>query len=290
MSADHQLHAVRSSLRRRASEAAVELAGRLQGPGPIDGHDGRRSGAMPSPDGSVDRDVSALQALVAVTDPAAPLDEVVAALSNLFPAGTEAAVVQSMPDSSGEDVYATGDSARRAAWTQITVGQGPLVDALTTTSSVVFTRHAVSHRWPAYGAATAVASQRDGTAMSIREGKMVFSLEVSGTNGCVATSALAEVLAGVLRTRSRVAVSEARIHHLEIALERRIRVEQAKGMVSALTDLDPEDAFAAIRRCARRESRPIGDVIDDVLTSRRDVQALAAPNGDDASRAHHGSA
>jgi AmiR/NasT family two-component response regulator len=81
--------------------------------------------------------------------------------------------------------------------------------------------------------------------------------------------------------RNAWAVQRERVVHLERALERRVRIEQAKGFVSARSPLTPESAFDALRRHARRTSRPLGGVVDDVLEERLPVDDVITPAGRD---------
>lgn len=85
---------------------------------------------------------------------------------------------------------------------------------------------------------------------------------------------VAEALAAAIRLRQRVDAAEARVHHLEVALERRVRIEQAKGVLLVTTGLGPDAAFRALRAHARRSSRRLADVVDDVLAGRLDGDAI----------------
>lgn len=90
---------------------------------------------------------------------------------------------------------------------------------------------------------------------------------------------VAEALAAAIRLRQRVDAAEARVHHLEVALERQVRIEQAKGVLSVTTGLDPDAAFQALRAHARRSSRRLADVVDDVLAGRVDDDAIRSASG-----------
>jgi AmiR/NasT family two-component response regulator len=63
------------------------------------------------------------------------------------------------------------------------------------------------------------------------------------------------------------AMHEARIlnEQLQHALNSRITIEQAKGMVAERAGLDMEQAFARLRNYARNHNRRLADVAQDVI-------------------------
>ncbi|MEY2966928.1 MAG: hypothetical protein RLY50_978 [Actinomycetota bacterium] len=56
---------------------------------------------------------------------------------------------------------------------------------------------------------------------------------------------------------------------LQSALEHRVVIEQAKGVIAERLGIDCHSAFSQIRHTARREQRPISDVATDIVASRR---------------------
>jgi AmiR/NasT family two-component response regulator len=78
-----------------------------------------------------------------------------------------------------------------------------------------------------------------------------------------------------------------RNHQLQRALESRIVIEQAKGVLVERLALAPDDAFEILRRAARSQRRRIHDLAAEVVASR-DTPALihaaaaALNNGADA--------
>jgi ANTAR domain-containing protein len=59
-----------------------------------------------------------------------------------------------------------------------------------------------------------------------------------------------------------------RNRQLEHALESRIVIEQAKGVLIERLRVEPETAFAILRRAARSSRRRLHDVASDVVHSR----------------------
>ena len=62
---------------------------------------------------------------------------------------------------------------------------------------------------------------------------------------------------------------------LQHALKSRVAIEQAKGMVAAQLGVDVDRAFALIRGKARREGRPLREVVDAVVDGTVTGTALA---------------
>jgi AmiR/NasT family two-component response regulator len=59
-----------------------------------------------------------------------------------------------------------------------------------------------------------------------------------------------------------------RAEQLQAALESRIVIEQAKGMVAQMLDVDVDAAFEIIRKAARSSRRNIHHVAAEVIQSR----------------------
>lgn len=77
--------------------------------------------------------------------------------------------------------------------------------------------------------------------------------------------AFADVAAiGILHER-KVAEAEERADQLQHALDSRIVIEQAKGMLSARAGISPRQAFERIRTHARSRSEKVGDVCRQVI-------------------------
>jgi len=70
-------------------------------------------------------------------------------------------------------------------------------------------------------------------------------------------------LAAEASTKGRLA------EQLQYALDHRLVVEQAKGILIERKGLAPSEAFALLRRTARSSSRTLVDVAADVIAGRR---------------------
>jgi AmiR/NasT family two-component response regulator len=82
----------------------------------------------------------------------------------------------------------------------------------------------------------------------------------------------AAVLEPLLRELHELRTENAQLRR---ALESRIAIEQAKGVLSERFGVSPDEAFDAIRRAARNESRKLKDVAEEVLGSTRTPAAVA---------------
>jgi GAF domain-containing protein len=75
---------------------------------------------------------------------------------------------------------------------------------------------------------------------------------------------------GILQER-KVANAERRADHLQHALDSRIVIEQAKGIISGERTISVDEAFDAIRSFARRNNRKIHDVALTVIERGADA-------------------
>lgn len=63
---------------------------------------------------------------------------------------------------------------------------------------------------------------------------------------------------------------------LQHALDSRVVIEQAKGIVAALLGISPDDAFELLRSYARRNNRRLADVAHDTINRKLSVRDAAA--------------
>jgi hypothetical protein len=80
----------------------------------------------------------------------------------------------------------------------------------------------------------------------------------------VAVGSPEEASAAVARMLSVTQAAFERRAQLEHALQSRIAIEQAKGIIAERCGLDTEEAFRVIRNAARRNQLPLRDLIDRV--------------------------
>lgn len=155
--------------------------------------------------------------------------------------------------------------------------QGPCVDCYRTGQSVVepdLVANAV--RWPEFSALAVAAGFRAAAAFPMRlRTKVIGALNVfSVDTGAMrevderAAQALADVATiGILQHRAAVE-GQVLIDQLNDALQTRIVIEQAKGMVAEREGLDMEKAFSHLRSEARNSNRRLTDVAREVIAGR----------------------
>lgn len=88
-------------------------------------------------------------------------------------------------------------------------------------------------------------------------------------------TALAAVMAAQLHQHDAVLDATRRAHQLQVALDGRVVLEQAKGMTAATLDVTVGAAFELLRAWARRHRRSVHDVAADVVERRLDARVLA---------------
>jgi AmiR/NasT family two-component response regulator len=83
-----------------------------------------------------------------------------------------------------------------------------------------------------------------------------------------ALRSLAEVIETVLAGGLLARRHEQVIEQLQYALDHRVVIERAIGLLMGRHDIDPVEAFNRIRGVARRERRKAAEVADDLLAGR----------------------
>ncbi len=163
---------------------------------------------------------------------------------------------------------------------------GPCVECVRTGEAVVSADLTTdADRWPRYAAAAEACGFRAVHALPMRLRRDVIgalSLLNAEPDGVPAESselgqALADVATiGILQQRSidhAVVLTE----QLQTALNSRVIIEQAKGMLAAHSGtLTPEEAFTALRGYARSHHHRLSDLARQVIDGTADVEAITA--------------
>jgi GAF domain-containing protein len=184
-----------------------------------------------------------------------------------------------------ELLASTSEAAEFVEVMQLAAGSGPCVDCFTTGKAVAVTDIAESgERWPKFRTAALDRGFRSlhATPMRVR-GKVVGTMNLLGTEtgglderDVALAQALADVaIIGILQERS---LRDPRIlsEQLHLALDTRVLVEQAKGVLAHTLGLDMEAAFNTLRGHARRNGMPLREVAEGVVDRSIDVSILAA--------------
>lgn len=186
-----------------------------------------------------------------------------------------------LADESGELqlVASTSEEAEFVEVIQLSAGAGPCVDSFRQGRAVmVADMEKDGDRWPGFQAAALDQGFHAvfATPMRLRGhvlGAMnLFSKGVGGPTeqDALVAQALADIATiGILQERS---IRETHIlnEQLQRALESRVLIEQAKGVLAAVGSLDMNQAFAALREYARSNRMTLRDVAQQVANRSLD--------------------
>jgi GAF domain-containing protein len=162
--------------------------------------------------------------------------------------------------------------------------EGPCLDAFRLMAPVVnVDLRAAGGRWPRFAPRATAFGFRSVHAFPLRLrsdviGAMnVFGSEVGGLDDTdlKIVQALADVAAiGLLQARA-ISRSEVLTEQLQGALNSRVVIEQAKGVVAQANGITVDAAFALIRTYARHNNRRLGEVAAQVLADLSSLPDLA---------------
>lgn len=176
-----------------------------------------------------------------------------------------------------EVIASTNERSKLVGLLQLRAGEGPCVEAYTTGAVVsVPDMRDIDGRWPVfadlardsgYGSVHAIPLRlRDQTLGSLN----LFRDTTGELNADDATAAqaLADVATiSILQERSLREIDSTR-DQLQRALDSRIVIEQAKGVVSYTLSVDMDEAFQRIRRRSRDNRQPLVDVASEIVARR----------------------
>jgi transcriptional regulator with GAF, ATPase, and Fis domain len=178
-------------------------------------------------------------------------------------------------------VAASTEEARLVELAQMENSEGPCMDAYNTGQPVQRGNLADSDpRWPAFTAAARAAgfTAVQALPMRLREERLGALNLLSATPGRLDddTIALGQALAdaatiGIIHQRV-LARQEVIVEQLQVALNSRIVIEQAKGFLAERLAVDVEAAFALLRHYAREHNRKLTEVATDVLENRLAIE------------------
>lgn len=164
--------------------------------------------------------------------------------------------------------------------------EGPCLDCIRS-GEPVFNEplHGAGSRWPAFSREARAAEFRFAHALPLRLRDQVlgalnlFSDEASrlAEAGLVVGQALADVATiGLLQTRA-MEQSRALAEQLQGALDSRVIIEQAKGMLAEHANIDLDAAFRFLRGYARSRNEYLSDVARALVDGALPADALTSP-------------
>lgn len=158
--------------------------------------------------------------------------------------------------------------------------EGPCLEAFATGTVVVHGNlPTAAERWPRFGPLAVSAGFRSVAALPLRLHQRnigTFSLfgELNPVD-VVLGQVLAEVAAIAILQDHTIRNMQAKVSQLQHALNSRIVIEQAKGMISERARVDMDEAFARLRRYARAHQVRLTDVACQVTKADRLLDELA---------------
>ena len=194
-----------------------------------------------------------------------------------------AGLMLASPDGELRVIASSSEAMRVLELLEVQVDEGPCVDCYRSGQPIVNHKlDQVGGRWPHLAPKAVEAGFRSVHALPMRlRGKTIGALNMFRVDegrmrdaDLVAAQALADVATiAILQHR---AVSDAQIlnEQLTEALNTRIVIEQAKGVVAERADVDMEQAFARLRRHARHHNLRLTDVAQAVSTKALAVTSL----------------
>lgn len=166
---------------------------------------------------------------------------------------------------------------------QLQSAEGPCLDAIRTGEPVlVHDLDAVADRWPIWAPRALSNGVRSayGLPMSSR-GRTLGALNLFGSRTDLVTDrnqrlgiAFADVATVAVLTSRDTRAGDELTRHLQGALESRIVIEQAKGVVGTALGTSMDDAFAVIRRHSRSANRRLSEVARDLAEGRLGADEL----------------
>lgn len=164
---------------------------------------------------------------------------------------------------------------------QVQTQHGPAVDCLRTGQSVSADNLSADVRWPQFAVRAAAAGFAAVHAVAMRRraqtvGALSFFTTRSGPldpNSLNTGRALSEIAAIGLLQRDGIRAGEVRVAQLQTALDGRVLIEQAKGILSERLGLSVSDAFSLLRHHARNRNRRLRDVARGVVDGTGQLMA-----------------
>jgi len=181
-------------------------------------------------------------------------------------------------------IAASTEQARVVELFQIQNDEGPCLDCYRTGRAVIVSDIRVdqaSARWPQFAAATREMGYTGVHAIPMRLRDQVigtlnlFRIAPDGLSAAdvVAATALVDVATiGILQERA-VRQQEVVAGQLQRALNSRVIIEQAKGVLAERLRITPDEAFVILRRYARGHNHPLTALAGDVIRGTARIPA-----------------
>ncbi|GAB3418157.1 GAF and ANTAR domain-containing protein [Flindersiella endophytica] len=173
-------------------------------------------------------------------------------------------------------VAASNERTRLLELLQLQADEGPCLDAYRTGEPVNITDlSTVVERWPVFAPEALREGFGSAHAIPLRlRGQVIGALNLFSSAGplgpddlTIARGLADTATIGILQERA-IRRGEVLTEQLQGALNSRISIEQAKGVLAHAGHLDIDQAFEHLRGYARRHRRKLSDVAEDLATGR----------------------
>ena len=178
---------------------------------------------------------------------------------------------------------ASDQSARDLEILQLEQEEGPCLDCFSSGQAVVNTDLAdATRRWPSFAPLAVEAGVLSVHAfpMRLRE-RVIGAMNVFGREAESLThdeirviQAMADVATISIIQEQAIARAEVLTEQLQLALNNRIVIEQAKGAVARALSVSVDEAFELIRARARRERTPLTELAFDLVNAPATIERL----------------
>lgn len=190
-----------------------------------------------------------------------------------------------MSDTRGELrlMAATSEAIQLVELMQLQADQGPCLDCFRTGAAVlVADLGEAAERWPRFAPEAMNAGFRAVHALPLRlRGRVLGALNLFRTTAggldhadATAAQALADVATVALLQQRAVSEAQTLAEQLQDALNSRVAIEQAKGVLAAQADIGMDEAFLQLRAYARAHQRLLTEVAEDVVAGRLKADLL----------------
>lgn len=182
---------------------------------------------------------------------------------------------------------ASEESARQRELFTLQNEQGPCRDCFTENDTVI-TRdlRADDDRWPDFAPRAVAAGLRSACALPMRHhGQPIGTLALFGTRrdrmnsqALQSVQALADLATiGILQEQAGVRRQEMLTEQFQAALNTRVAIEQAKGVLAQCRQVDIDHAFRLLRRYSRSQELRISQVARDIASDATMHPGLTQP-------------
>lgn len=211
----------------------------------------------------------------------APLQQLTELARELIPGSAAVGVVAG---SAGGWVYTGPDSVSRLHREQLQSDTGPVTEAVRYGEARRVDDMAREQRWPTACSAMAEAGFGSCLVLPLRTDRnpggalVVYGKDADAFAGSGHDIALLFAAQGGVAVRNATAYRNCRqlVANLQIALESRAVIEQAKGILVAEQGCDPESAFKELSKMSQNTNRKVREIAAELVASKADQSQVSA--------------